>query len=142
MGGDPGSCRVAQQLAAVHGLWRLDWIMLLEPASQDALPCWKSLAGYLEAPHQGRFPLSMGQTLISDGLSLQLLSERGMPMLLRVGSQRWRLLPRHQSLQELQRIQKTASFVGWTGEWLGFRPTAAERIWLRGTRDGSRGVGL
>ena len=142
MGGDPRSCRVAQQLAAVHGLWRLDWILLLEPASRDALPCWKSLAGYLEAPHQGRFPLAMGQTLISDGLSLQLLSERGMPMLLRVGSQRWRLLPRQQSLHELQRIQKTASFIGWTGSWLGFRPTATERIWLRATRDGSRGVGL
>ena len=141
-GGDPRSCRVAQQLAAAHGLWRLDWIMLLEPASQDALLCWQSLAGYLQAPDQGRFPLSMGQTLISDGLSLQLLSERGMPMLLRVGSQRWRLLPRHQSLQEFQRIQKTASFVGWTGSWLGFRPTAAERVWLRGTRDGSRVVGL
>ena len=142
MGSDPRSCRVAQQLATAHGLWRLDWIMLLEPASQDALPCWKSLAGYLEAPHQGRFPLAMGQTLTSDGLSLQLLSERGMPMLLRVGSQRWRVLPRHQSLQEFQQIQKTASFLGWTGSWLGFRPTAAERTWLRGTRDGSRGVGL
>ena len=116
--------------------------MLLEPASQDALPCWQSLAGYLEAPHQGRFPLSMGQTLISDGLSLQLLSERGMPMLLRVGSQRWRLLPRQQSLLEFKRIHATASFISWTGSWLGFRPTAAERAWLRGTRDGSGSTGL
>ena len=141
MGSDPRSCRVAQQLATVHGMWRLDWIMLMEPVPPDALPCWKTLAGYLQAPDQGRFPLAMGQMLISDGLSLELLSERGVPMLLRVGSQRWRLLPRQQSLQEFQRIQKTASFRGWTGTWLGFRPTASERKWLRRTRDGRWSVG-
>ena len=142
MRGDPRSCMVAQQLANAHGLGRLDWIMLLEPASEEALRCWTSLGRYLEAPDQGRFPLTMGQTLLSDGLSLQLLSERGMPMLLRVGSQRWRLLPRQQSLLEFQRIHATASFISWTGSWLGFRPTAAERAWLRGTRDGSGSIGL
>ena len=88
------------------------------------------------APHQGRGGLAVGQRLQSDGLSLELLSDRGQAMLLRVGQLRWRLLPRPQALWALQR-QRTA--VGVDGTWLGFQPNRVQRRWLAG---GGMEVGL
>jgi len=41
----------------------------------------------------GQELLAKGQKLISEGLDLALLADRGQPMLLRAGVQRWPLFP-------------------------------------------------
>ena len=88
---------MARRLADVHGHGRLDWVMLLDPVATEVMACWQGLAHRVVAPHQGRAGLAFGQRLRSDGLSLELLADRGQPMLLRVGQLRWRLLPRPQA---------------------------------------------
>ena len=127
---DAASCRVASRLADVHGHTRLDWVMLLDPVAPDTLDCWRSLAGHVAAPHQGHAALAMGQRLTSAGLTLELLADRGQPMLLRVGDQRWRLLPRPQALWAMQGQQQLHRAAGFHGTWLGFKPSWRQRRWL------------
>ena len=127
---DAWSCRVAKQLAHVHGHRRLDWIVLLDPVASDAMGCWTSLAEHVQAPHQGRHPLALGQRLQSDGLALSLLTSAGQAFQLRAGQQRWRLLPKPQALWALRRSGRPRSG-RWTGTWLGFQPTLDQQHWLR-----------
>ena len=133
---DASSCRMARRLADAHGHGRLDWVMLFDPVATEAMACWEGLGHRVVAPHQGRAGLAMGQRLLSDGLSVELLSDRGQAMLLRVGDQRWRLLPRPQALWAL-RHQGSSGDVD--GTWLGFQPNRTERRWLK---EGGMEVGL
>ena len=130
------SCRMARRLADVHGHGRLDWVMLLDPVASEEMACWQGLGHRVVAPHQGRGGLGVGQRLLSDGLSLELLSDRGQAMLLRVGQLRWRLLPRPQALWALQRQRRLDPV---DGTWLGFQPNRRQRRWLAG---GGMEVGL
>ena len=141
--GDGRSCRMAQRMAAVHGHSRLDWVMLLDPVATDVLPCWQALAHRVEAPQQGGAPIALGQMLRSDGLSVQHSQHRAGPLLLRVGGQRWHLLPRSQALWVFQeQQQRSGPQRGFTGTWLGFKPSASQRRWLLQQGAGSRFIGL
>jgi competence protein ComEC len=133
---EASSCRMARRLADVHGHQRLDWVMLLDPVATEAMACWQGLGHRVVAPHQGRAGLAVGQRLLSDGLSVELLSDRGQAMLLRIGDQRWRLLPRPQALWALQDQGSSANV---DGTWLGFQPNRTERRWLK---EGGMEVGL
>ncbi len=130
------SCRMARRLADVHGHGRLDWVLLLDPVASEVMACWQGLGHRVVAPHQGRAGLAFGQRLRSDGLSLELLADRGQPMLLRIGQLRWRLLPRPQALWALQRQRRLGPV---DGTWLGFQPNRVQRRWLAG---GGMEVGL
>ena len=110
--------------------------MLLDPLATEAMACWQGLGHRVVAPHQGRAGLAVGQRLLSDGLSVELLSDRGQAMLLRIGDQRWRLLPRPQALWALQDQGSSANV---DGTWLGFQPNRTERRWLK---EGGMEVGL
>ena len=72
----------------------------------------------------------MGQVLLSDGLELHLLADRGQPLLLRLGAQRWRLLLTPQALWALQESKRSLHADAIQGHWLGFRPSSAQRRWL------------
>ena len=126
---DPQSCRVAKQLAHAYGHRRLDWIVLLDPVASEAMGCWLLMAEHVQAPHQGQLPLLKGQRLLSDGLAVSLLTDRGQAFQLQAGEQRWRLLPRPQALWALS--QSFGARSGrWTGTWLGFQPTKDQQRWL------------
>ena len=124
---DRRSCAVAQRLAQAHGLGRLDWVLILDPVATEDQACWRSLALHVQASQQGMAPMALGQQLRSDGLSLELLSGRGMPMLLRVGGQRWAVLPTPQALWALRNEGLDPSSAHWTGTWLGFQPSTGGR---------------
>jgi len=136
MSAGASSCRMARRLADVHGHGRLDWVMLLDPVASEVMACWQGLAHRVVAPHQGRAGLAMGQRLRSEGLSLELLADRGQPMLLRIGQLRWRLLPRPQALWALKRQRRLGPV---DGTWLGFQPNRVQRRWFAG---GGMEVGL
>ena len=140
--GDARSCRMAKKLAAVHGHARLDWVLLLDPVATDVLACWQALAHRVEAPQQGQAPIAIGQVLRSDGLSVQRLQHRSGALVMRVGRQRWQLLPSLQALWALQHRQRSEPRQLITGTWLGFKPSASQRRWLLMHRAGSRVVGL
>ena len=128
---DAQACRTARRLSQAHGHGRLDWLMLLAPVEPDARTCWHALARRVQAPQQGQPPLALGQRLFSDGLELQVMTERGRPLLLRVGSKRWWLLPRPQALWALQRSSVGFSNLAVQGHWLGFHPSSSQRSWLK-----------
>ncbi|WP_253912486.1 hypothetical protein [Synechococcus sp. KORDI-52] len=128
--GDGQACRMAQRLAAVHGHPRLDWVMLLDPVAPDVLPCWKPLAGHVQAAQQGRPPLAAGQMLRSDGLSVHRVQQRAGTLVLQAGRQRWQLIPRPQALWSLQEQQRSGFQRPFKGTWLGFKPSAVQRRWL------------
>ena len=140
--GDARSCRMAKRLAAVHGHARLDWVMLLDPVATDVMACWQALAHRVEAPQQGRSPISIGQVLQSTGLAVQRLHQRSGAMVLRVGSQRWQLFPRPQALWPLQEQQRSEHQPAITGTWLGFKPSVSQRRWLLQHGVGARFIGL
>ena len=140
--GDRRSCRMAQQLAAVHGHARLDWVMVLDSVATEVLPCWQGLAHHVEAPQQGQSPIAEGQMLRSDGLSLQRPQHRVGALELRAGGQHWQLLPRPQALWALQEQHGSGPRHVFTGTWLGFKPSAAQRRWLLQHSAGSRVIGL
>ena len=140
--GDAPSCRMAQRMVAVHGHARLDWVMLLDPVATDVLPCWRALAHRVEASQQGRSPIAMGQVLRSDGLSVKRLQHHAGSLVLQAGQQRWQLLPQPQALWVLQDQQGSAFQQGFTGTWLGFKPSATERRWLLQHGAGLRFIGL
>ena len=87
---DAHACRMARRLSEAHGHARLDWVMVLDPVATDAQACWRTLARWVQSPQLGYPPLALGQQLFSEGLALELLADRGQPMLLRIGAQRWR----------------------------------------------------
>ena len=128
--GDARSCRMAKKLAAVHGHARLDWVLLLDPVATDVLACWQALAHRVEAPQQGQAPIAIGQVLRSDGLSVQRLQSRSGALVMRVGHQRWQLVPSPQALWALQQRQRSEPRQLITGTWLGFKPSAPQRRWL------------
>ena len=131
---DAHACRTARRLSEARGHARLDWVMVLDPVASDAQSCWRSLARWVQSPQLGQQPLAKGQRLFSEGLELELLADRGQPMLLRVGDQRWRLFPRPQSLWALQDAGLRARDVSHQNIWLGFEPSAAQRRWLKRSR--------
>ena len=133
---------MAQRMAAAHGHARLDWVMLLDPVATDVLPCWQGLAHRVEAPQQGRAPIALGQSLRSDGLSVQRLTNRPGSLVLGAGRQRWQLLPKPQALWSLQKQRRSTSKQVFTGTWLGFKPSASQRRWLLQHGAGSRFIGL
>ena len=140
--GDARSCRMAKKLAAVHGHARLDWVLLLDPVATDVLACWQALAHRVEAPQQGQAPIAIGQVLRSDGLSVQRLQSRSGALVMRVGHQRWQLVPSPQALWALQQRQRSEPRQLITGTWLGFKPSAPLRRWLLKHGEGDRFVGL
>ncbi|ABB34581.1 ComEC/Rec2-related protein [Synechococcus sp. CC9605] len=140
--GDARSCRMAKRHAAVHGHARLDWVMLLDPVATEVMACWQALAHCVEAPQQGQAPISIGQVLRSDGLSVQHLQHRSGALLMRVGPQRWQLFPSPQALWALQHRQRSKPQQMITGTWLGFKPSAPQRRWLLKHGAGSRFIGL
>jgi competence protein ComEC len=140
--GDARSCRMAKKLAAVHGHARLDWVLLLDPVATDVLACWQALAHRVEAPQQGQAPIAIGQVLRSDGLSVQRLQSRSGALVMRVGHQRWQLVPSPQALWALQQRQRSEPRQLITGTWLGFKPSAPQRRWLLKHGAGARFVGL
>ena len=140
--GDAHSCRMAKKLAAVHGHARLDWVMLLDPVATDVFPCWQDLAHRVEAPQQGRPPIAAGMVLRSDGLVLHRPQHRAGSLVLQAGRQRWQLLPRPQAMWKLQQQLRSSTQPVFTGTWLGFKPSAAQRRWLLDHGAGSRIIGL
>ena len=128
--------------ALVHGHARLDWVLLLDPVATDVLACWQALAHSVEAPQQGQAPLAIGQVLRSDGLSVQRLQSRSGALVMRVGHQRWQLVPSPQALWALQQRQRSEPRQMITGTWLGFKPSAPQRRWLLKHGAGARFVGL
>ena len=121
---------MAKRLAEVHGHHQLDWVLLLDPVATDTLPCWQSFARMLVAEQQGQMPLGMGQRLVSSGLSLTLLAQRGEPLLLTAGRLRWWVLPSPQALWSLQARGSNDLRRPMTGYWLGFQPSRSQRQWL------------
>ena len=140
--GDARSCRMAKKLAALHGHARLDWVLLLDPVATDVLACWQALAHRVEAPQQGQAPIAIGQVLRSDGLSVQRLQSCSGALVMRVGHQRWQLVPSPQALWALQQRQRSEPRQLITGTWLGFKPSAPQRRWLLKHGAGARFVGL
>ena len=133
---------MAKKLAAVHGHARLDWVLLLDPVAKDVLACWQALAHRVEAPQQGQAPIAIGQVLRSDGLSVQRLQSRSGALVMRMGHQRWQLVPSPQDLWALQQRQRSEPRPLITRTWLGFKPSAPQRRWLLKHGAGARFVGL
>ncbi|MGB1776721.1 MAG: ComEC/Rec2 family competence protein [Synechococcus sp.] len=123
--GDAHSCRRATRLATAHGHRRLDWVVLMDPRGTDALTCWRTLAHHVQVPHQGRLGLSKGQRLVSPGLQVSLLGDRGGALRLQVGAQRWWLFPRPQALWGVQ--DAALGHQCPEGIWFGFQPSARQR---------------
>ena len=131
---DAHACRMARRLSEAHGHARLDWVMVLDPVATDAKTCWRTLARWVQSPQLGQPPLGLGQQLSSEGLELELLSDRGQPMLLRVGEQRWWLFPRPQALWALRHAKTGGRDISNHRHWLGFHPSPAQRRWLKKNR--------
>ena len=89
--GDGLSCQIATRLSHGLGHRRLDWIAVLDPVGVDQRTCWTALAHTLQAQQSGRFPLSPGQRLQSDGLSLAVADHRGRLLDVRFGARVKRL---------------------------------------------------
>ena len=124
------SCQLARRLANAHGHARLDWVLLLAPVAADEISCWRSLAMTVQVDQPGHPSLTVGQRLASSGLSVAVLTERGRPMLLRAGDQRWLLFPGRQSLWALRDRLSGAAYRAVSGSWLTFHPTRSEQRWL------------
>ncbi|WP_114994037.1 ComEC/Rec2 family competence protein [Synechococcus sp. UW179A] len=89
--GDELSCRIAMRLSHGLGHQQLDWVAVLDPVGVDQQPCWNALARTLQAEQRGRLPLSAGQRLQSDGLSVGIPKRRGRLLDIRFGSRVQRL---------------------------------------------------
>ena len=115
---------VLHRSKAPHGHQRLDWVVLLDSRPTDALPCWRSLAHYVQLPHQGQTGLSPRQRLARSGLQLKVLTARGRSLRLGVGSQRWWLFPSPQALWAFERTALRHQSP--TGIWLGYGPATQQ----------------
>jgi competence protein ComEC len=111
---DAISCRHASQLALGLGVERYDWMLLLDPVAASDPQCWKRLGGHLLAYGEDGIPLRPGESLSSEGLAVQALSADSHALELRLGRQRWTLLPDRQAQ--------------WA--WRGREQQAPERLWL------------
>ena len=89
--GDDVSCRIAARLSHGLGHQRLDWIVVLDPVGVEQQTCWTSLTHTLQAEQRGRPPLSPGQRLQSDGLSIGVPDPRGRSLEVRFGTRVQRL---------------------------------------------------
>lgn len=141
---DPHSCRQAARLAHGLGVSRYDWLLLLDPVAPADPACWSAQAGLALLSGEATAPLVPGQRLRSAGLALEPLSLDSQALALRIGRQRWLLLPDRQALASLPaaavRPQEHAAV------WLGFQPRAFERrriealrpatVWLSGPPPG------
>ncbi len=83
--GDDLSCRIATRLSHGLGHQRLDWIAVLDPVGTDQQVCWGALARTLQVEQRGRLPLTPGQRLQSDGLSVGVADQRGRMLNVRFG---------------------------------------------------------
>lgn len=119
--GDGSSCSRARRLATAHGHRRLDWVVVRDPRGTDALSCWRNLAHHVQLSHQGEVELSQGQRLVSPGLELSWLGDRGGSLHLNVGSQHWWLFPRPQALWGLAPSAWVRPSPD--GIWFGFTPS-------------------
>ena len=96
---------------------------------------WRAQAtGVLRRPLPAVHPLLPG--------SAERLARQGSWSQLRVGHQRWQLVPSPQALWALQQRQRSEPRQLITGTWLGFKPSAPQRRWLRKHGAGARFVGL
>ena len=89
--GDDLSCRIATRLGHGLGHQRLDWIAVLDPVGIDQQVCWNALAHTLQVEQRGSFPLTPGQRLQSDGLSIGISDQRGRWLNVRFGTRVQRL---------------------------------------------------
>ena len=89
--GDELSCRIATRLSHGLGHQRLDWIAVLDPVGTDQQLCWNALARTLQVEQRGRLPLTPGQRLQSDGLSVGVADQRGRMLNVRFGTRVQRL---------------------------------------------------
>ena len=89
--GDDVSCRIAARLSHGLGHQRLDWIVVLDPEGVEQQTCWTSLTHTLQAEQRGRPPLSPGQRLQSDGLSIGVPEHSGRVLEVRFGTRVKRL---------------------------------------------------
>ncbi|KZR92399.1 ComEC family competence protein [Synechococcus sp. MIT S9509] len=89
--GDELSCRIATRLSHGLGHQRLDWVAVLDPVGTDQQACWNALARTLQEEQRGRLPLSAGQRLQSDGLSVGVPKYHGRLLDVRFGSRVERL---------------------------------------------------
>ena len=125
---DPLSCSRARQLAQGHGLQRLDWVLLLDPVPPEQPACWAALARTLVNSQDGQPPLRPGQQLHSPGLEVRTLVRDAQVLWLRVGEQRWGLLPNPQAWRAWRDGGHQHATV--EGLWLGFTPDASLRLEL------------
>ena len=89
--GDDLSCGIGTRLSRGLGHQRLDWIVVLDPVGTDHQACWNALTPTLQAEQTGRLPLSPGQRLQSDGLSIGVSHHHGRLLHIRYGGQAQRL---------------------------------------------------
>ena len=89
--GDDLSCRIATRLSHGLGHQRLDWIAVLDPVGTDQQVCWNVLAHTLQVEQRGRSPITPGQRLQSDGLSVGVADQRGRTLKVRFGARVQRL---------------------------------------------------
>ena len=125
---DAISCRQASQLALGLGVERYDWLLLLDPVAAADPQCWRGLAGHLLAYGEQGIPLRQGESLSSNGLAVQALSADSHALQLRLGRQRWTLLPDRQAQWAFRGLDHHPP----ERLWLGFQPQREERShWQR-----------
>ncbi|CAK6698477.1 ComEC/Rec2 family competence protein [Synechococcus sp. CBW1107] len=133
------SCHQARSLATGLGIRRYDWLLLLDPVASDGPTCWQDLAQLVQSTGEAGPPLLPGQTLSSEGLEASAVAVDSRALQLRVGRQRWLLLPDRQALWSWERSTPAS----WPANiWLGFRPSQGdqhsladgniERVWWSG----------
>ena len=161
---DPFLCEQARRLAQGLGVERFDWLLLLDPVAPQNPACWQERAGLSLLSGGDAPPLAAGQRIASAGLEVQSLSMDSQALLLRLGRQRWLLLPDRQAVRSLEPLLTGLGPAGWSepafrrqlppfpespalraaaglgekpfGIWLGFVPGRTERRILQVLRTG------
>jgi competence protein ComEC len=147
--GDLFSCQRARRLAEGLGVARFDWLLLLDPVAPADPACWSAQAGLSLASGEAGPPLAAGQRLVSAGLELEALSMESQALALRLGGQRWLLLPDRQALQAVLEAGgpgatgagpgpgrphpagRDPAAAAASGLWLGFTPRPSDRARLQ-----------
>ena len=124
---DGYSCSQARRLSSSLGMAKLDWLLLLDPVGAEDPACWQRQAALVVAYGDGSTPLAAGERLHSPGLAVQALTMDSHALDLRLGRQRWLLLPDRQAHQAWRHLGLQAP----QGVWLGFRPAEGERMGLQ-----------
>ncbi|MEB3235942.1 MAG: ComEC/Rec2 family competence protein, partial [Cyanobacteriota bacterium] len=131
------SCSMAGQLARGLGVARFDWVLLLDPLPPEPPDCWQRQAGLVLASGDGSLPLLPGQRLASPGLEADPVAIESRGLQLRLGRQRWLLLPDPQALwawRDQGADQPRSPRLD--GLWLGFQPRPGDRRWLTASAPG------